>query len=106
MSDNRDEKLDLMLRSRRMESTSADLSQRIILRARELPQKKSLSLWQWLRDACFEFHLPSPTYVVATALIVGMAIGFSVPPDTPSTNNEISSNVTAQSVFSADEALL
>jgi hypothetical protein len=106
MDDNRDEKLDLMLRSRRTESASPDLAQRIIMQARRLPQNRTVSPWQWLRDLCVEFHLPKPAYVVATALVFGLVIGFSVPPDTQSTTNEIVSNVTAQSVFSADEALL
>ena len=106
MDDKHDDKLDLMLHSRRVESPSQDLAGRIIMQARRLPQNQTFSPWQWLRDLCVEFYLPKPAYVVATALILGLAIGFSVPPDRPSANNEISSNITAQSVFAADEALL
>jgi hypothetical protein len=106
MDYNRDEKLDLRLRSRRVESASPDLAQRIILQARQLPQNKTFSLWQWLREMCVEFHLPKPAYVVATALVFGLVIGFSIPADTTSVANDSVSSVSAQNVFSADEALL
>jgi hypothetical protein len=104
MDDKRDEKLEQMLRSRRMEPASADLAQRIILRAGKLPQSRMLSPWQWLRELCAEFHLPKPAYVLATALIFGLVIGFSTPPDSTQTANDDSAS--AQSVFAADEALL
>ena len=106
MDDNRDEKLDLLLRSRRVESATPDLAQRIILQARQRPQNKTFSLWQWLRELCVEFHLPKPAYVLATALIFGLVIGFSTPPDTTPVANDSVASVSAQSVFSADEALL
>src|SRR5438067_7819219 len=106
MSDIHDERLEAMLRSRRIESASPDLAQRIILQARQLPQNKTFSLWQWLRELCVEFHLPKPAYVLATALIFGLVIGFSTPPDTSSVANDSVASVSAESVFSADEALL
>src|SRR5437016_14674958 len=106
MENNRDEKLDLLLRSRRVESATPDLAQRIILQARQRPQNKTFSLWQWLRELCVEFHLPKPAYVLATALIFGLVIGFSMPPDKTSTTIDNSSTVSAQNVFSADDALL
>ena len=106
MENNRDEKLDLLLRSRRVESATPDLAQRIILQARQLPQNKTFSLWQWLRELCVEFHLPKPAYVLATALIFGLVIGFSTPPDTTPVANDSVSSVSAQNVFSTDEALL
>src|SRR5438874_5574034 len=106
MENNRDEKLDLLLRSRRVESATPDLAQRIILQARQLPQNKTFSLWQWLRELCVEFHLPKPAYVLATALIFGLVIGFSTPPDTSSVANDSVASVSAQNVFSTDEALL
>ncbi len=106
MDDNRDEKLDLLLRSRRVESATPDLAQRIILQARQRPQNKTFSLWQWLRELCVEFHLPKPAYVLATALIFGLVIGFSTPPDTTPVANDSVSSVSAQNVFSTDEALL
>jgi hypothetical protein len=106
MSDDRDEKLDRMLRSRRLESASPDLAQRIILQAQRLPQKKTFPLWQWLGELCVEFHLPKPAYVVATALILGLAIGFSVPSERTSAAGDNLSSAGARSVFSAGEALL
>jgi hypothetical protein len=106
MSDIHDERLEAMLRSRRIESASPDLAQRIILQAGQRPQNKTVSPWQWLRELCVEFHLPKPAYVVATALVFGLVIGFSMPPDKTSTTIDNSSTVSAQSVFSADDALL
>ena len=106
MSDIHDERLEAMLRSRRIESANPDLAQRIILQARQRPQNKTVSPWQWLRELCVEFHLPKPAYVVATALVFGLMIGLSMPPDKTSTTIDNSSTVSAQSVFSADEALL
>lgn len=103
MSDNRDEKLERMLRSRGVEPASPDLAQRIILKAQAMPQNKAVPLWQWIRQVCAEFHLPRPAYVLATALIFGVVIGFSTPPDSnPATDD----NSSVQSFLSADEALL
>jgi hypothetical protein len=101
MSDNRDDKLEQMLRSRRVEAVSPDLSQRIILKAQAMPQNKNLPLWQWIRQVCTEFHLPKPAYVLAGALIFGVVIGFNTPPDI---NPAIDDSV--QNFLSADEALL
>jgi hypothetical protein len=103
MSDNRDEKLDNLLRSRRIEPVSADLAQRIILKAQQLPQNK-ITPWQWVRDLFSEFHLPKPAYVLASALVLGMVIGFSAPEET---NQDADDNgAIIQSFLSADEALL
>jgi hypothetical protein len=101
MSDNRDDRLDQMLGSRRLEPASPDLTQRIILKAQALTQNKNLPLWQWIRQICTEFHLPKPAYVLASALVFGVVIGFSTPPDiNPATDDNV------QSFLSADEALL
>jgi hypothetical protein len=101
MSDNRDDKLDRMLRSRRLEPASPDLPKRIILKAQAMPQNKTVPLWQWLRQVCTEFHLPKPAYVLASALVFGMVIGFSTPPD-----RKLATDDNMQSFLSADEALL
>jgi hypothetical protein len=101
MSDNRDDKLEQMLRSRRLEPASPDLTQRIILKAQAMPQNKNLPLWQWIRQVCAEFHLPKPAYVLAGALIFGVVIGFNTPPDiSPAIDDSV------QNFLSADEALL
>jgi hypothetical protein len=104
MSENKDEKLASMLRSRRIEPASHDLAARIILKAQSLPQLESTSLWQAVRQLFAEFHLPKPGYVLASALILGMLLGFNTAPD-HSTLNETNSQV-AQSFFSDDEELL
>ncbi|MGE5306927.1 MAG: hypothetical protein ACM3TN_26785 [Alphaproteobacteria bacterium] len=104
MSDNRDDKLDSMLRSRRVEPASPDLAQRIVLKASVLPQIQNVSLWQSVRQLFAEFHLPKPGYVLASALIIGMLVGFSTAPDNSSIKEANSS--TAQLYLSGDEDLL
>jgi hypothetical protein len=104
MKDNRDDKLDNLLRSRRVEPASPDLAQRIIFKARQLPQNRSVSLWQWMRQICSEFHLPKPAYVLVGALILGTVIGFSLPPASNSNADDSTANVSGY--FSSDEALL
>lgn len=104
MSDNRDEKLDDLLRSRRIEPASADLAQRIILQARQLPQRKTVPLWQSVRELFGEFHLPKPAYVLSSALVLGIVIGFSAPQNDSPIADDAGASV--QSFLSADEALL
>src|SRR4026208_980253 len=84
MKDARDEKLDLWLQRRGLTAASSDLAQRIILRAEQGPQIKTASLWQSIRELCAEFHLPKPAYVLASALTIGLVIGFSTPQDNDS----------------------
>ncbi len=104
MSDKQDEKLERLLYSRRMESPSPDLAQRIILQARQLPQRESATARQWLRGLFKEFHLPKPAYVLAVALIVGMVVGLNTPLKTASGNDAASAKI--QSFLYADEAIL
>ena len=104
MNDNRDEKLDNLLRSRRVEPASADLAQRIILMAQSLPQAPNLSLCQSMRQLFAEFHLPKPAYVLASALVLGIVIGLSAPQETTLAVDD--SSVSIQGFLSADEALL
>ncbi len=100
MSDKQDENLDTMLRARRFEPASPDLAQRIILKAQSLPQNQTLPLIPWLRQLFAEFHLPKPAYVVVSALVLGMIVGFSTP-DKPALKDEDSASV--QSFLYADE---
>ena len=104
MSENQDEKLESMLRSRRAETVAPDLAGRIILQAQSLPQLQNISLWQAVRQLFAEFHLPKPGYVLASALILGMVLGFSTAPE----NSQLSdvSNATVQSYIAGDEELL
>jgi hypothetical protein len=104
MSDNRDKKLDTLLHSRRVEPASADLAQRIILKARQTPQIKTAPFWQSIRDLFGEFHLPKPAYVLASALVFGIMIGFSAPQDINPTAED--GGLSVQSFLTADEALL
>jgi len=104
MSENQDEKLESMLRSRRTETVTPDLAERIILQAQSLPQLQNVSLWQAVRQLFAEFHLPKPGYVLASALVLGMVLGFSTAPE----NGQLSdaSSATAQSYIAGDEELL
>jgi hypothetical protein len=104
MNDERDEKLDNLLRSRHIEPAGADLPQRILLKARGLPQNKPVPLWQSIRDLFGEFHLPKPEYILASVLLLGIGLGFSAAPDTNLPQDDDSAYV--QSFLSADEALL
>ena len=104
MTENEDEKLARMLHSRRIEPASHDLAERIILQAQSLPQVQNISLWQAVRQLFAEFHLPQPGYVLATALVLGMMLGFNIAPDHSSLNENNSQ--AAQSFLSGDEELL
>ena len=102
MSDRQEDKLDALLRSRRIEPSSPDLAERIILKAQGLPQKETASLARWIRQLFAEFHLPRPAYVLASTLILGVIVGFNAPVDTPADNSE---SVYVQSLY-ADEDVL
>ncbi len=104
MSDKQEEKLEHLLSSRRMESASPDLAQRIILQARQVPQLELVTIAQWLRGLFKEFHLPKPAYVLAGVLLVGTVVGLSTPLET-ATDNDVAS-VKIQSFLYADEAIL
>jgi hypothetical protein len=104
MIDNRDEKLHQLLESRRLEPASPDLAGRIILAAQRLPQHQAMPLWQWLAELFAEFYLPKPGYVLASALVLGMLIGFNAPEDV---NNGVDDSAPiVQNFFSADETWL
>jgi hypothetical protein len=104
MSDRQDEKLDTMLRARRVEPASPDLAQRIILKAQSVPQNQTIPLWQWMRQLFAEMHLPRPAYMFACTLILGFVIGFNAPLSTNGTDDSDREQV--QGFLYADEALL
>jgi hypothetical protein len=79
MSDSQDEKLEAMLKSRRFQTASSDLAERIILKAQHIPQRHTLSLMPWLMQLFAELHLPRPAYVFAGTLILGFVLGFNAP---------------------------
>jgi hypothetical protein len=104
MSDREDEKLDAMLRDRRIEPASADLAQRIILKAQSLPQNQTMPIWQSIRQLFAEFHLPRPAYVFACTLILGFVVGFNTPLNTTTADDLETDQV--QGFLYADEAIL
>lgn len=77
--DQKEQKLDAMLYARRFEPMSPDLAERIILKARQLPQNQTIPVMQWLQQLFAEFSLPQPAYVLACALILGIVVGFNTP---------------------------
>jgi hypothetical protein len=92
MSDTHEEKLDALLRARRIEAAGPDLAQRIILRAESLPQNQKIPWLDRLKRLFAEFHLPRPGYVLACTLILGFVFGFSTSPDilhVPDANSDI-----------------
>lgn len=103
MSDKLDEKLESMLRARPVEPPSPNLAQRIILQARETPQKAP-TVAQWLRGLFREFHLPKPAYVFAGTLVVGIMLGLNTPIERA--DNEDSGPASVQNFLYADEAIL
>jgi hypothetical protein len=102
MSDRQEDRLDALLRARRIEPSSPDLAERIILKAQGLPQNQTVLLWRWIRQLFAEFHLPRPAYVLASTLILGVIVGFNIPVDTSSDNSE---SLYVQSLY-ADEDVL
>jgi hypothetical protein len=104
MSDRQEDKLDELLRSRRIEPSSPDLAQRIILKAQGLPQTQTISLWEWVKELFVEFHLPRPVYVFTCTLIIGFVVGFNTPFKTTGTDDLDSDQV--QGFLYADEAIL
>ena len=97
-----DEKLDALLKSRRMEAPRPDLAQQIILKARTIPQRRSVSLWETIQQVFADFHLAKPAYVLVGTLILGLLIGLSDPSglSTPSDNGQV------QTFLYADEGIL
>jgi hypothetical protein len=102
MSDRPEDKLDALLRFRRIEPSSSDLADRIILKAQGLPQNQRVSLWRWLRQLFAEFHLPRPAYVLASTLILGVIVGLNTPVDTLVDNSD---SVYAQSLYPDEDVL-
>ena len=103
MSNKQDERLEKMLRSRRVESASPDLAQRIILKARQTPQLERFILRQWLTRVFAEFHLPNPAYVLAGTLVMGFVLGLNVPSATTADDADTGQ---VQSFLYSDEGLL
>jgi hypothetical protein len=103
MSDRQDEKLDTMLRTRRIVAATPDLAQRIILKARQTPQNQPSSVLQLLRELFAEFHLPKPAYVLAGTLLLGVIVGLNTPTETVVDDTAA---VSVQEFLYADQAVL
>jgi hypothetical protein len=99
-----DDKIEEMLRSRPLEPAGPDLAERIILKARTMPQGQALPLGQALRRLFAEFHLPRPAYVLAGTLLLGFLLGFNNPLDNAPAKDAGSAG--AQSFLYADEDTL
>ncbi|MGH7809648.1 MAG: hypothetical protein ACREP5_05160 [Candidatus Binatia bacterium] len=104
MSENHDEKLDRLLRSRRIEPASPDLAAQIIRKTETLDQARIIPLWQWVRQSFAEFYLPKPGYVLASALVLGIVVGFTTAGEDFAINETDAQ--TTQSFLSGDEGLL
>ena len=70
----------------------------------ELPQLQNISPWQALRQLFAEFHLPKPGYVLASALVLGMVLGFGTGPENGPLYD--GSGAISYSYMSSDEGLL
>jgi len=102
--DQKEQKLEAMLQSRRFEPASPDLAERIVRKAQLLPQHQIVSLSGWVKELFTDFHLPRPAYVLVGALIVGFLVGFTIPQPTTSTDDADPSPV--QSFLYGDEDML
>jgi hypothetical protein len=102
--DQKEQKLEALLQSRRLEPASPDLAERIIRKAQLLPQQQSVSLGRWISELFTDFHLPRPAYVLVSTLIFGFVVGFTIPQYTTSIDE--ADAITVQSFLYADEDVL
>jgi hypothetical protein len=92
-----------MLRSRRLEAASPDLADRIARNAEGIVQNQTFTLAEGIKRLFAEFHLPKPAYVLAGALLLGLATGYGMPVDAPPEESE---SAYVQALPFSDEALL
>ncbi len=100
----KDQKLEALLRSRRFEPARPDLASRIVLKAQGIRQNQTVSLTWWMKQLFAEFSLPRPAYVLVGTLIFGAVVGFNRPLDPPSVDE--TDPIYVQSFLYADEGLL
>ena len=84
-----DEQLDLLLRRRHLETESANLADRIIMRARHMPQ--IATGWSW-KGFVTEFLSPKPAMAFASVLVIGFFLGSQMPVDSSNVAAEEDSN--------------
>lgn len=104
MSNGPDEKLESMLRSRRVGKADPELAARIILRALSLPQRNDISFWKMVQDVFAEFRLPRPAFALAGAVVLGVVVGVSTPSQESVPPDGV--EVSAQPFFTGDEGFL
>jgi hypothetical protein len=104
MSDIHDQKLEAMLRVRRVEPVSPELAERIILKAQGMPQNRTIPLRQWVQRLFAEFHLPRPAYVLACVLMIGFVVGLTMP--VPRAAEDVAETLQVQSFLYVDEDIL
>jgi hypothetical protein len=102
--DQKEQKLEAMLQSRRFEPASPDLADRIVHEAQYMPQNQMVSLTQSVRGLFSEFRLPRPAYVLVSTLIFGFVVGFTIPQYT--TTADDTDSIPVQSFLYADEDAL
>lgn len=102
--DQKEQKLEAMLQSRRFEPASPDLTERIVRQAQQMPQNQTVSLTQWVRELFAEFRLPRPAYVLISTLIFGFVVGFNTPQYT--TTADDTDLIPVQSFLYSDEDML
>lgn len=72
-----------MVLSRDIPAPAADLAERIILTARSIPQRRPVSLWNYVQGAFAECFVPKPAFVLASMLVLGIVFGLGVTAQQP-----------------------
>lgn len=72
-----DHELDTVLSRRAYLEPSDDLAQRIIAQAAATPQKKTVTILEWIERLFVDLQLPRPAYSFASVLLLGVVLGMS-----------------------------
>jgi hypothetical protein len=73
-----DNRLEEMLKQRLIKMEPDNFAERIISASRNVIQRKNVSLSVWLRRIFSEFSLPTPSYALASILLVGFLLGLGL----------------------------
>lgn len=71
-----DKKLEEILKAHEVPPHSKNFASRIIMASEQIEQKQNI--WKLLERLCREFSLPDPALSLASLLIMGFLVGFSV----------------------------
>jgi hypothetical protein len=77
-----------VLETRKYEEPNDDLAQGIISASLRQRKKGSFSLGAFFSDSIAELSLPKPAFIAVSILVIGLAIGFSDPFGSESTEQE------------------